>query len=623
MQTGSCRAAAAPDKEEERLSLISEAFLYQKKTRTRYLLIEGATAMGNEDRVLFVESPSTTLSIASCHHSSEAAAAADQSGGGGEDACTNNNASKNKRRRPQDLLQQRRTHSRESSGASVKFISESSNSSCGGNGTEVGGGGGGGHRRTDSDCTLESRVIILSPGPELSDIDDDEAAMADGEYGSFGQTNDGAKEGIGTPDSSGCAAGCAPGSDGGGSNKPLLSSSDHHQPPPPPPPPDSCSSDDELGANSSGYTRHLSRPQRRRRTNNNLAGAEDIHIDIDVTDEVEDSSQDIPDEYFKTFLAAIFLFVGTVVTTTSLALTHERVPDTDPLPDLFLDNVHYQSWGLDASEVIIMAAAPAAFTLSVFHRHRSIVLRRIFFLGGIHYFYRAITMFVTVLPKPNENYECAPKAQGELTFLALCRRVAKLLSGVGLTINGEHVYCGDYIYSGHTMTLVMTYLIVMEYSPRRWFLLHWFSFCVSATGVLTLLFARGHYSIDVVLAYWVTTRLWWIYHTMANDRGLCTGKNRQSQLHKFWWWLIFRYFEGNVGGRPLPKKFEAPLPTVVTVKVVSLYERISVRLRRSSNSGNRGHDNDDDEEQASINREEERETVRVVNEENTHDSNPA
>ena len=38
----------------------------------------------------------------------------------------------------------------------------------------------------------------------------------------------------------------------------------------------------------------------------------------------------------------------------------------------------------------------------------------------------------------------------------------KLLSGAGLSINEQHVYCGDYIYSGHTMTLVMTFLIIKE-----------------------------------------------------------------------------------------------------------------------------------------------------------------
>ena len=92
---------------------------------------------------------------------------------------------------------------------------------------------------------------------------------------------------------------------------------------------------------------------------------------------------------------------------------------------------------------------------------RFIVLRRIFLLVGIHYYYRAITMYVTVLPKPNMSYTCAPKAN-ETTALVIFQRVLKLLSGMGLSINGKHVYCGDYIYSGHTMTLIMTYLVIKE-----------------------------------------------------------------------------------------------------------------------------------------------------------------
>ena len=89
------------------------------------------------------------------------------------------------------------------------------------------------------------------------------------------------------------------------------------------------------------------------------------------------------------------------------------------------------------------------------------MLRRIFLLVGIHYYYRAVTMYVTVLPKPNDDYTCAPKA-GHVTFMVIFQRVLKLLSGMGLSINGKHVYCGDYIYSGHTMTLIMTYLVIKE-----------------------------------------------------------------------------------------------------------------------------------------------------------------
>ena len=46
--------------------------------------------------------------------------------------------------------------------------------------------------------------------------------------------------------------------------------------------------------------------------------------------------------------------------------------------------------------------------------------------------------------------------------LVILQRMLKLLSGAGLSINEQHVYCGDYIYSGHTMTLVMTFLIIKE-----------------------------------------------------------------------------------------------------------------------------------------------------------------
>ena len=54
--------------------------------------------------------------------------------------------------------------------------------------------------------------------------------------------------------------------------------------------------------------------------------------------------------------------------------------------------------------------------------------------------------------------------------LMILQRMLKLLSGAGLSINEQHVYCGDYIYSGHTMTLVMTFLIIKECKSVRKFI---------------------------------------------------------------------------------------------------------------------------------------------------------
>ena len=83
------------------------------------------------------------------------------------------------------------------------------------------------------------------------------------------------------------------------------------------------------------------------------------------------------------------------------------------------------------------------------------------------YGYRAITMMVTVLPKANKDYYCEPKLKSHdppqvLTFWTVLWRVVKLLSGFGLTMNGKHTYCGDFIFSGHTMTLVLSCLAIRE-----------------------------------------------------------------------------------------------------------------------------------------------------------------
>lgn len=35
-----------------------------------------------------------------------------------------------------------------------------------------------------------------------------------------------------------------------------------------------------------------------------------------------------------------------------------------------------------------------------------------------------------------------------------------------------------------------------------------------------VLVAHGHYTVDVLIAYYVTTRVWYIYHTLANNSNL-------------------------------------------------------------------------------------------------------
>lgn len=70
-------------------------------------------------------------------------------------------------------------------------------------------------------------------------------------------------------------------------------------------------------------------------------------------------------------------------------------------------------------------------------------------------------MYVTVLPVSSTTYFCSPKSNStSLTLIA--KHAFQLMSGFGLSINGKHTYCGDYIYSGHTVMLVLGYLVISE-----------------------------------------------------------------------------------------------------------------------------------------------------------------
>ncbi len=119
-----------------------------------------------------------------------------------------------------------------------------------------------------------------------------------------------------------------------------------------------------------------------------------------------------------------------------------------------------QGWALHASEILLTTQTIAAVVVIVFHRHRWIVLRRVLLIIGLLYMYRAVTMWVTAMPKADRLYECAPKFGSALTLSEVLKRVVTIVTGFGLSINGNHIYCGDYIYSGHTMIFVLGHLVV-------------------------------------------------------------------------------------------------------------------------------------------------------------------
>lgn len=279
-----------------------------------------------------------------------------------------------------------------------------------------------------------------------------------------------------------------------------------------------------------------------------------------------------PKEIWKTILSFFFLFLCVCINMMSLAMVHERLPDrnkTKPLTDVVLDNVTARDWGLDVSEYLIMVSTTVAMLVVVFHKHRFIVARRMFLIIGLLYLYRSITMYVTVLPVSSTTYYCSPKSNNTTPVLVI-KRMFYLISGFGLSINGKHTYCGDYIYSGHTMVLVLSYLIVAEYSPKKLWPVHWAMWGSALLGVSFVLLAHAHYTVDVVIAYYVTTRLFWTFHTLLVTPHRSGNGYNNHMIQREWWYYMFTYMERNVRG-PVPRRYDWPLPWPRT----KLFSRLS------------------------------------------------
>ncbi|XP_051940458.1 phosphatidylcholine:ceramide cholinephosphotransferase 2 [Hippocampus zosterae] len=264
----------------------------------------------------------------------------------------------------------------------------------------------------------------------------------------------------------------------------------------------------------------------------------------------------LPPEWWKTTLLFFYAGLSLVLTTVVITVVHERVPPKEsipPLPDTFFEYIDRVKWAFTVTEVNGIVLVTIWFLQLFFFNHKSIVCRRYFFLLGTLYLYRCVTMYITILPVPGMHFSCAPKLYGD--SYAKFQRILKLISGAGLSITSSHIMCGDFLFSGHTVMLTLTYLFIKEYSPRSFWWYHLMCWLLSAVGVVCILVAHEHYSVDVVVGYFVTTRLFWWYHSMANTQCECSPNNYFTNT---WWNPLFNFMERNVN-TPVPRVYGWPI----------------------------------------------------------------
>lgn len=63
-------------------------------------------------------------------------------------------------------------------------------------------------------------------------------------------------------------------------------------------------------------------------------------------------------------------------------------------------------------------------------------------------------------------------------------------------------------------------------------------------GIFFILAAHEHYSIDVFIAFYISSRLFLYYHTLANNQALMSHDSTRTRI----WFPLFSYFESTVEG---------------------------------------------------------------------------
>jgi len=168
-----------------------------------------------------------------------------------------------------------------------------------------------------------------------------------------------------------------------------------------------------------------------------------------------------------------------------------------------------------------------------------IILRRLFTILAALYFLRSITMVCTSLPVATQITDCQPKRL--VDFRARLKKAAMIFIGQGMASFGVKT-CGDYLYSGHTCTLVLAAHFINEYTPRSYHILHFFSWITALAGMFFILAGHQHYSIDILIAWVLSSRLFVYYHTLANNRTFLQRDTNRMRI----WFPFFSYFEENV-----------------------------------------------------------------------------
>ena len=213
------------------------------------------------------------------------------------------------------------------------------------------------------------------------------------------------------------------------------------------------------------------------------------------------------------------------LTLISLGFSWHRHPSSmgalpDTLHEMTAPHMDVHAWSTaHYPDVLLILQLPPSIWLIMSHHQRRYIMYRLMLIYTTLMCMRSVLLFTTTLPDPSPL--CVGRTPGgvlvqHLPLRSIEERSMQVACGDSLT-------CGDMMFSGHTVLLVMVAMLWHTYYPRITRgtinyvkLLSWI---LNLLGLFLVIITRMHYTMDVIVAAHFTITLWVQYHrTMLHIR---------------------------------------------------------------------------------------------------------
>lgn len=183
------------------------------------------------------------------------------------------------------------------------------------------------------------------------------------------------------------------------------------------------------------------------------------------------------------------------------------------------DHQSYQLNAIHIAEYIMLGLMYTTIAWALTQPWRWLALRRWFTIQGTLALLRSITVLVTNVP--DSRPYCHTETPGttpyhELPWPQIWERTFQLAT------MGDMVTCGDMVYSGHTMLLVLCGMAWHSYYKViggifTVNIVKFFIWILILFSLFLIIATRLHYTLDVLLALYLTITIWGAYHRAADD----------------------------------------------------------------------------------------------------------